>query len=107
MKNSEDLKSKYNALRISIIAEICVLVKKHEEIEMGQEFDKPPFYCNGIDEQDENQVIERVDETKAYIMHEGNDMGDELLKHLPTHTLIEIVEQLEKSFEGAEGFLNE
>ena len=104
MKNSEILRNTYNALRISIIAEIVILVTKHKEIEMEQEFDKPPFYCNGYDEQDEPQVIENVDEKRAYIMHQGNDMGDELLEHLPTHTLIEIVEQLEKSYEDAKKF---
>ncbi|MEK6829788.1 MAG: hypothetical protein AABY15_06740 [Nanoarchaeota archaeon] len=107
MKNSEILRNTYNALRISLIAEICILVKKHEDIEMEQDFKKPPFYSNGIDEQDENQVIVRVDEKKAFIMHQGNDMGDEFLEHLPTSTLINIVEQLEKSFEEAEEFLKE
>lgn len=107
MKQSEKLKKDYDKLRIRIHSEICVLIKKHKDIEMEQEFEKPPFYSIGYDEQDENQVIERVDLEKAYIMHQGNSMGDELLEHLPTHTLVEILEELEKSYEASKKFLEQ
>ncbi len=101
MKRSEKLKQDYEKLRIQIHAEICVLLKKHREIEMEVEFLKPVYYCDGHDDQDEPQLIESVDENKAFIFHQGNDMGDELLEHLPTSTLLLILEQMEESLEGA------
>lgn len=107
MKRSNKLKKDYENLRIQIYAEICVLLKKHRDIEIEVEFPEPVKFCNGYDDQDEPQLIESVDENNASIFHQGNDMGNVPIESLSTSTLLLILEQIEKSFDEAMAFLNQ
>lgn len=105
MKQSEKLKKDYNNLRNRIQSEICVLLKKHQDIEFEVEFPQPVNFCDGYDDQDEPQQIESVDENYVFIFHQGNEIGKELIENLPTSTLLLILEQMEKSFDEAMSFL--
>lgn len=107
MKQSEKLKKDYDKIRIRIYSEICVLLKKHRDIEVEIEFPQPVKFCDGHDDQDEPQLIESVDENHAFIFHQGNDMGKELIENLSTITLLQILEQMEKSFDEALAFLSQ
>lgn len=107
MKRSDKLKKDYEKLRIQICAEICVLLKKHRDIEVEVEFPEPVKFCDGYDDQDEPQLIESVDENNVFIFHQGNEMGTVPVESLPTSTLLLILEQMEKSFDEAMAFLKE
>jgi hypothetical protein len=98
-------KEKHEELRKGIIKDIISLVEQHEAIEMEVEFPEPVFYCNGFDEQDENQVIEKIDKEKAFIYHQGNCMGTEYLECLSTEMLLDIQEQVAASLEETKKFL--
>ena len=106
MKQSEKLKKDYDKLRIRIHSEICVLVKMHRDIEVEVEFPQPVKFADGYDDQDEPVQIESVDENHAFVFHQGNDMGKELIESLSTSTLLAVLEQMEKSLSEAKAFLS-
>ena len=105
MKKSGILRTNYEQLRLGIINEIGSLVRKHKAIEMEVEFEEGVFFASGLDEQDEPQLITSVDEERAKIFHQGNDIGTKLLTHLATDILLKIVEALETSLEETEKFV--
>ena len=107
MKRSDKLKKDYDKLRIQICAEICILLRKHRDIEVEVEFPEPVKFCDGYDDQDEPQLIESVDENNAFIFHQGNNIGTVPVESLSTSTLLLILEQMEKSFDEAMAFLKE
>ncbi len=107
MKQSQKLENDYNHLRGRLIAEIALLIKQHQDIEVEPEFKKPIAYAQGFDEQDESQLIEYIDVNEVTIFHQGNEVEKVKLEHLTTDILIAVLKGLEKSFEDSKKFLSE
>lgn len=106
MKQSTKLLQEYEAIRKRIISEIIVLIVAHANIEMDVEFDKPVFYAHGYDEQDDPHAIEEVKVNGDVIVYYQGDISNiDKLENLETHTLLKVLEELEKSLDGAKEFL--
>jgi hypothetical protein len=103
MKQSIKLKKENNELRIRIISEIMMLVKKHLfDLEMAVEFPSPIFYGSGVDEQDNAPEVEEVtDSGLAIVYYQGSEIERVRLETMETDKLLEILEGLELSLEDA------
>lgn len=107
MKQSERLATQHAQLRRQAIAEIMLLVRRHQTIEMEIEFTEPIFYGQAIDEQDSPPEIQEITEAGfAVIFYQGDEIEKVALERLSTEKLIEIVNGLEESLEEAKAFKN-
>lgn len=106
MKQSVKLKKQYDQLRKQLVAEIMLLLKQHQDIEIEPEFKKPIAYASGMDEQDEHQLIEQVNENFVTIFHQGNEVETVGYGSLSTEILIELLAGMEDSFEDAKKFIS-
>lgn len=106
MKQSQRLSTKYIQLRAQLVAEIMLLLKQHQDIEIEPEFKKPISFAEGMDEQDEHQLIEGLDEHFVHVFHQGNDVGKFGIETLSTETLIELLKGMEASLEDAKKFIS-
>jgi len=106
MKESKKLEKQYGQLRGQLIAEISLLIKMHNDIEVEPEFKKPISYAVGMDEQDEHQLIEQVDFLNVTIFHQGNEIEKVKYENLSTEILIELLKGLEISLDEAKKFLS-
>ena len=106
MKQSEILNEKYQNLRVRIVSEIMLLVKKHLfDLEMAIEFPNPILYGSGVDEQDNPPEIEEITESgEVVVFYQGSETNRFPLEQLDTEKLIEVLEGLELSFEDAKEF---
>lgn len=103
MKQSEKLKKQNAELRIRIISEIMLLIKKHTfDLQVAVEFPKPIFYGSGIDEQDNPPEIEEItDSGLAIVFYQGDEVQRVTLEQIETEKLLEILEGAELSLEAA------
>lgn len=107
MKQSERLKKQNAELRIRIISEIMLLIKKHTfDLEVAVEFSNPIFYGHGVDEQDNPPEIEEItDSGLAIVYYQGSEIQRVPFEQIETEKLFEILEGAELSFEVAEKFV--
>ena len=105
MKESKKLQKRYDQLRSQLVAEISLLVEMHNDIEMTVEFKKPIAFANGIDEQDECQLIEEVNALEVVVFHQGNEVERVATEHLSTEILLKLLSGMEESFESANKFI--
>lgn len=103
MKQSKKLEAQYEKLRSQIIAEILLLIKQHEDIEIQPELSVR--YATGHDEQDEPLLIEEVGVLNVTVFHRGETVECVEYVRLTTETLIEILGEMEKSYESAQNFV--
>lgn len=105
MKESKKLQKRYDQLRSQLLAEISLLVKMHNDIEMAVEFKEPIAFANGIDEQDECQLIEEINFLEVVVFHQGNEVERVATELLSTEILIKLLSGMEESLESAKKFV--
>lgn len=105
MKESKKLEKQYNQLRSQLSAEISLLLKMHNDIEIEPEFKKPIVYAQGYDEQDEPQLIEEVNVSFVTVFHQGNEVETVGYGSLSTEILIELLKGMEDSLADAKKFI--
>ncbi|HUU86306.1 MAG TPA: hypothetical protein VMX17_00965 [Candidatus Glassbacteria bacterium] len=106
MTPSREYKRQHQFMRNTIIQDIAQLVKTHLfSLEMAVEFQKPIFFGQGIDEQDNRPEVQDVTYSLAIIFHQGMEVERVSLEHIETDKLIEILEGLELSLEAGRKFM--
>jgi hypothetical protein len=103
MKQSQRLEKKYNELNGQLIAEIRLLLKQHQDIEIEPEVN---VFWATMDEESEPQIIQEVYVDVVTIFHHGDAIQSVSLEHLHTSTLIEVLKGMEKSLEEAKKFIS-
>jgi len=103
MKQSQRLEKKHNELIGQLIAEIRLLLKQHQDIEIEPELS---VFWASTDEGYDPQMIQEVYVDVVTIFHNGDAVQSVSLNHLHTSTLIEVLKGMEKSLEDAKKFIS-
>ena len=102
MVQSFKLRGEYRKLMNRLIAEIRMVLHKHDELEVGHEIAHPPVYEH---HEGDSYVISDVTINHAIITQNGVEVDKIELDYIDPQRLIYVLEQLELSLESAKKFL--